>query len=87
MSLPVENICGLIGSLLLLYAPARDQILRHLKLLAQQRGQGAEATKKYWEIVASGYENERNASSFWDSATMAVGAILIAASFVINANS
>lgn len=86
MWLPLENVCGLLGSGLLLFAPARDQVLRQLHWRSERRANEAGATKKYWEIVLSGYEAERNAWNFWDSATMAAGAILIGASYLINAN-
>ncbi|OCW58980.1 hypothetical protein [Hoeflea olei] len=84
MWLPAENLCGLIGSGLLLFAPARDQLLRQLNWKAARRAQKGGATRKYWDIISSGYETERNAWSFWDSATMAAGALLIGASYVIN---
>lgn len=87
MPLPLENVLGLVGSGLLLFAPARDQFLRQLYWRSQRAKQGASATRKYWNIVLSGYEAERNAWNFWDSATMAVGAILIGASYIVNAGS
>lgn len=85
MLLPVENWAGLFGSLLLLIAPLRDQLLRHRALLSEKQAENTPTTRKYWDIVASGYEGERNKWNFWDSASMASGAILIGASYVINA--
>lgn len=84
MWLPLEDLCGLVGSALLLFAPARDQILRQLHWRSERRADAAGATRKYWEIVRRGYDAERNAWSFWDSATMAAGAILIGASYLID---
>lgn len=85
--LPVENICGLLGSILLLFAPVRDQLLRQREWFSRNRSRNVGATRKYWDIVASGYERERSSWSFWDSATMMLGAILIGASYVINSGS
>lgn len=85
MALPAEELCGLLGSLLLLYAPARDQILRQMQWGAARRAKGSKPTAKYWDVIRTGYGERRDAWSFWDSATMAAGAILIGASYVIGA--
>ncbi|MEX2642322.1 MAG: hypothetical protein WD270_02635 [Acetobacterales bacterium] len=74
---------GLIGSLLLLYAPGRDQVLR---LRVWRRS--APATKPAPDslqaqdpAIAAGYESRRNRWNFQDSLTMSAGAILLALSF------
>lgn len=84
--LPVENFCGLLGSALLLFTPVHDQVLRHLYARSEKRARDGGETRRYWEIITSGYDSERNAPSFLDSITMAMGAIFIGASYVINAS-
>jgi len=86
LTLPPENLCGLLGSLCLLFAPARDQILRHRAWLANRRAAGTTGAARWWDAIRDGYERQRNRWDFWDSATMAAGAILLAASYVIGAN-
>lgn len=83
MSLPVEDMIGLIGSILLLWAPGRDQVLRILQWFSARSAAEAVGTKKYWDMIGAGFERKRNAWSFWDSATMAAGAILIGLSYII----
>lgn len=83
MPLPIDRLCGLAGSLLILVGPARDQLLRHWHWVSSRRAAKAGATERYWRSVSSGYEEKRNTWSFWDTATMAVGALLLAASYIL----
>lgn len=83
MPLPIDRLCGLAGSLLILVGPARDQILRHWNWASGRRARKSGATGRYWQSISSAYEAKRNAWNFWDSATMAVGAILLALSYLL----
>jgi len=81
--MPVENWFGLAGSLLLLFAPARDQVLRIIAAYYASRDQSHETTKEYWALILEGFERKRNAWNFWDSLTMAIGAICLALSYIV----
>jgi len=83
LSLPLENWFGLVGSMLLLFAPARDQLLRIRGAYYATKDRNQESTKGYWELVQEGFENQRNGWNVWDSLTMALGAIGIGLSYII----
>lgn len=83
MFLPLENWFGLAGSLLLLFAPARDQFIRIRTAYYVNRDRPQESTKGYWELIRDGFEGQRNSWNVWDSLTMALGAICIGLSYII----
>jgi hypothetical protein len=81
--LPPDKLCGLIGSLLLLVAPLRDQILRWRSAAASHRDRPGRPLRELWTDVKTGYDRRRDGWSFLDSLTLALGAILIGASYVL----
>lgn len=81
--LPVENIMGLLGSLCLLVAPARDQYLRRKKWKSDRKKVKGGTQARWWASVSQGYDSQRNGWNFWDSAFTAVGALLLALSYLI----
>lgn len=81
--MPTENWFGLVGSLLLLFAPARDQLLRIIAAYYALSDRKYEGTKEYWTLIQEGFEQKRNAWNFWDSCTMTLGAICLALSYVV----
>jgi hypothetical protein len=82
MLIPLENLFGLCGSILLLIPPARDQFMRFRFLYLKKR-YGEPALREYVDVIAAGYETERNSWSFWDSLSMAFGALLLGASYIV----
>ena len=80
--MPLENVFGLIGSLLLLVAPGRDQFLRLRAAYLEWRRLKVSETEHYWRLVFLEMDNRRNSWNVWDSLTMASGAILLAMSYL-----
>ena len=83
MSLSLENWFGLAGSLFLLFAPARDQLLRVRSAYYATRNRRHKDTEGYWKLILEGFESQRNRWNVWDSLTMALGAALIGLSYVV----
>jgi hypothetical protein len=82
-SVTVEDWFGIVGSLLLLWAPGRDQWLRFRALIFKREGELAPSSiKKYWRVINERHEHARNAWNFGDTLTTALGAICIGASYV-----
>jgi hypothetical protein len=78
-----EDWFGIVGSLLLLWAPGRDQWLRYVALISKRRTELAPLpTRKYWALINAQHEGARNAWSFGDTLMMALGAICIGASYI-----
>lgn len=77
-----EDWFGIVGSLLLLWAPGRDQWLRFKALIFQRRADLAPTpTKGFWRLINEQHERARNAWNFGDTLTTALGAICIGASY------
>lgn len=91
----VSDWFGLAGSVLLLVAPARDQLGRfNMTRLRQHSARHAEATYKSLDLpttslqemaaaVQIALERDHHRWRFSDSATMGLGAILLAVSFIL----
>ena len=82
---------GLIGSLLLVVPPARDQWVRFSRDRAIARWRElphdsglAGFVREAGEVIGAAYEKERHAFSASDTAYMAFGAALLALSFFID---
>ena len=78
-----EDWFGIVGSLLLLWAPGRDQWMRFRALIFKRQAELAPLSiRKYWRVINEQHEHARNAWNFWDTLTTAVGAICLRASYV-----
>lgn len=81
--LSLSDGLGVAGSLLLLVAPGRDQYLRwRVFVLTRKPGSLAGDMDKLRGYVASGRERRRNRWSFWDSLSMASGALLLCGAYL-----
>jgi hypothetical protein len=88
--LPLENWFGLIGSVLLLIPPARDQILRFDRARKARderkaRRAGREVFADLHRMVKGGYEARMAQWNGWDSLSMAAGALCLMLSYVVGA--
>ena len=81
--LPLEDWAGLIGSILLLYAPGRDQLLRFFSYLLARKEISEPRPGVYRSIIEAALERERNKWSFWDTLFMSIGAIMLGLSYVL----
>ena len=82
---------GLLGSLLLVVPPARDQWVRFSRDRARERWRALPHdsgltgfVREVGDVIGVAYEKERHAFSASDTAYMALGAVLLALSFVVN---
>lgn len=84
MTMEVSDVFGLLGSLCLLVAPARDQWLRYRAARNAARADNdLHGLGGLRRMVSEGFQSERNAYSGHDTAIMAAGALLLALSYVI----
>ncbi len=79
----IDSLVGIAGSVLLLCAPARDQYGRFLVFNRSWRAEHAKSLGYVWGISAKTHERDRNSFNFFDSFTMALGAICIGFSYLL----
>lgn len=84
--LTLSDALGVAGSLLLLVAPARDQFLRwRVFVLTRKPATALGDADKLRGYTASGRERRRNRWNCVDSLAMALGALLLAGSYLTTA--
>lgn len=79
----MADVAGLIGSALLLFAPARDQLYRWRIRAIERRGRRPDALNELRQRLANLEERKRNQPTVADSFTFALGAVGLGLSYVI----
>lgn len=81
--MPLSDIAGLIGSALLLFAPARDQFYRWRIFGIRLRAKNQDALKKYRTLLEKEEERRRNQPTCLDTLTLSLGALGLAISYLL----
>lgn len=76
------ELCGLVGSLVLLVGPLRDQLAR--RAISNWRTAEQDPISRMKNGVSAGLQNRASGWHAIDSGSIACGAILLALSFTLN---